>query len=234
MADSISMPTPFNPAHHLTDLRGRAYLEVKWRLVWVHDYVELHGYRLELETEHIEMLADYASFRARVRILDENGMLIKSATGYGTEHAADFGDFTEKAETKALGRALAACGFGTQFAGEEYDFGAETSGRVVDSPVQRPAGSQQPSSRPARNAVVTSIRTSGQQTGNASDTLTPRQYGYLETLLNELQQKGQDVSGHFAILATLSRATASSWVDQITKQRTLPELPKVTQAVTGN
>ena len=60
------------------------------------------------------------------------------ATGWGSETAADFGDYVEKAETKALGRALAALGFGTQFC-EDYGYGAE-AGRVVDTPVARREG----------------------------------------------------------------------------------------------
>jgi hypothetical protein len=37
------------------------------------------------------------------------------ATGYGSETASDFPDFIEKAETKAIGRALNALGYGAQF-----------------------------------------------------------------------------------------------------------------------
>jgi hypothetical protein len=37
------------------------------------------------------------------------------ATGYGSETAGDFPDFIEKAETKAIGRALNALGYGAQF-----------------------------------------------------------------------------------------------------------------------
>jgi hypothetical protein len=75
-----------------------------------------------------------AVFRAKVSIPGGG-----SATGWGQEEAADFGDYLEKAETKALGRALAALGFGTQFT-DDFDFGDDAQGdnrRVVDSPVQR-------------------------------------------------------------------------------------------------
>jgi hypothetical protein len=53
------------------------------------------------------------------------------ATGTKSECAADFGDYIEKAETGAIGRALAALGYGTQFAPE---FNEEH--RIVDSPVE--------------------------------------------------------------------------------------------------
>ena len=57
-----------------------------------------------------------------------------SATGWGSESSGDFRDYLEKAETKAIGRALAALGFGTQFC-PDFEFGA-AAGRVVDSPVK--------------------------------------------------------------------------------------------------
>jgi ssDNA-binding Zn-finger/Zn-ribbon topoisomerase 1 len=49
------------------------------------------------------------------------------------ESKRDFGDFIEKAETKAVGRALAMLGYGTQFAADELDEGQ----RIVDSPEER-------------------------------------------------------------------------------------------------
>jgi hypothetical protein len=56
------------------------------------------------------------------------------ATGYGTETQADFADFCERAETRALGRALAVLGFGTQFVGQDLTEGEH----VADAPVARP------------------------------------------------------------------------------------------------
>jgi hypothetical protein len=44
-----------------------------------------------------------------------------------------FKDYLEKAETGAIGRALAMCGYGTQFTGDELDEGV----RIVDAPVVR-------------------------------------------------------------------------------------------------
>ena len=99
-------PEPFNPTKHLTRVNGSEYLEVKWRLVWLRDQ---HP-DANVETELVSLVDDTAVFRAKVMI--PNGGL---ATGWGSETARDFRDFLEKAETKAIGRALAALGFGTQF-----------------------------------------------------------------------------------------------------------------------
>lgn len=119
----------FEPARYLTRINGSEYLEVKWRLVW---------FRAEhpegvIETELVSLDPQNAVFRARVTIPDGG-----SATGWGTESPGDFRDYVEKAETKALGRALAALGYGTQFC-PDYEFGA-AEGRVVDSPVRNRKG----------------------------------------------------------------------------------------------
>lgn len=104
------------------DLKGKQYLPVQQRLLWFRD--DNPDWRIE--TECVEANDQQARFVARIR--DEDGDLI--ATGHGSETMKDFRDFYEKAETKAIGRALAHAGFGTQFA-LEMDEGT----RIVDSPV---------------------------------------------------------------------------------------------------
>lgn len=135
MADQKS---GFDPAAHITDLRGKQYLEVKWRLAWLRDR---HPEAIII-TELVEHSGTFALFKADVTI-PYNGTDMTgggSATGYGSETVDDFGDFIEKAETKALGRALAALGYGTQFCGDELDeMGGKRGQRIVDSPVQQKA-----------------------------------------------------------------------------------------------
>lgn len=114
----------FNPNDHLMSLKGKSYLQVMWRLVWFRDEKPLWAIDTKLE----QLTDNHAVFSAK--IYDENGAL-KSA-GYGSESAKDFGDFIEKAETKAVGRALAMLGYGTQFAPE-----LDEEERIVDSPVER-------------------------------------------------------------------------------------------------
>lgn len=109
----------FDPTRHLRQLRGRGgnadYLDVKWRLVWLRS----EHPDAQITTEHVTITSEMAIFKAQVTIPGAG-----SATGYGSETAKDFGDFIEKAETKALGRALIALGYGTQFAQE---FGEDDS-----------------------------------------------------------------------------------------------------------
>ncbi len=115
--------TGFDASKYLTNLRGKEYLEVKWRLLWL----RTQHPDATIETELVKHDAGLALFRARVGVPGGG-----SATGWGSETFDDFGDFIEKAETKALGRALAALGFGTQFC-EDFNFASEHGIRSMDA-----------------------------------------------------------------------------------------------------
>lgn len=115
----------FNPNEHMMKLKGKDYLQVMWRLVWFREEHPDYG----LDTCLLENDDNHAVFTAK--ITDETGRAICS--GHGSESKKDFGDYLEKAETKAVGRALAMLGYGTQFAADELDEGE----RIVDSPVDR-------------------------------------------------------------------------------------------------
>src|ERR687893_1069310 len=121
----MSATTPFEPARYLTRISGSDYLEVKWRLVWMRDQ---HP-DATIETDLVSHHDNTAIFRAHITIPGGG-----SSTGWGSETSGDFRDYLEKAETKAIGRALAALGFGTQFC-PDFEFGAAV-GRVVDAPVK--------------------------------------------------------------------------------------------------
>ena len=114
----------FNPNEHLIDLKGKQYLQVMWRLVWFREEKPLWSIDTKLE----QLTDNHAVFSAKIS--DENGS--QKASGYGSESVKDFRDFIEKAETKAIGRALAMLGYGTQFAPE-----LDEEERIVDSPVQQ-------------------------------------------------------------------------------------------------
>ena len=118
----------FDPSQHMMRLKGKDYLQVAWRLVWFRD-PELGWQRCGINTELLEHGDGYAVFKAT--ITDEDGRVL--STGHGSESSKDFGDYLEKAETKAVGRSLAMLGFGTQFAADELDEGD----RIVDSPIDR-------------------------------------------------------------------------------------------------
>lgn len=196
----------FDPEEHLISLRGKGgtskYLPVQWRLVWLRtEHADAHIF-----TEAIEITDRLAIFKATVSLTDGG-----SATGYGSETSADFpGAHIEKAESKAIGRALAALGYGTQFCA---DFSEGASG--ADSPVE-PRTSKRKSegreratpSAPDANSQATQQQrkaidtlakqcdlTSEQVAQLASrplDALTYAQAGELiKMLTNELRERGQ-------------------------------------------
>ena len=122
----------FNPNDHMENLKGKDYLRVCWRLVWFREDHPDWG----INAECVEQDENHAIFKAT--IFDENG--IQKSAGHGSETKKDFADYLEKAETKAVGRALAMLGYGTQFAGVELDEGE----RIVDSPVSRTEAPEPP------------------------------------------------------------------------------------------
>lgn len=113
----------FNPKEHLSKIKGKDYLEVKWRLVW---FREDHP-DYEIDTEFIVLDIDQGVAVCRAVIKDNESRQL--ACGTKTEYKASFFDYVEKSETGAIGRALATLGYGTQFAPE-----LEEGDRIVDSP----------------------------------------------------------------------------------------------------
>lgn len=118
----------FDPGKYLTPLNGKQYLEVKWRLVWLRSEYPTADIKTEL-VEH--RFGEYAVCKAIVTLPNGDG----GASGYGSESSQDFRDYLEKAETKAIGRALAALGFGTQFTDDFQDGIGAGANRPVDSPI---------------------------------------------------------------------------------------------------
>jgi hypothetical protein len=134
---------------------GAEYLPVQARVHWFRTLNPLG--RVETEMLFYEPNAQIAVFRASV--YNSDGQLLATATKMET--AKGFADYLEKAETGAIGRALALAGYGTQFAPEllETDSGPPTQpSQMVDSgrrPVQTPPAQRanMPTQRPAAQPV---------------------------------------------------------------------------------
>ena len=130
----------FNPEEHLTKLPLRRrnpktnswetryvdYLEVKWRMVWFRENNSENTQTTVLD-KIIDINNRFAYFE--IQVTDTKGNV---EVGVGSETGEDFHDYIEKAYTKAYGRALAALGYGTQFAPD-----LEEGDRIADSPVAR-------------------------------------------------------------------------------------------------
>lgn len=121
----------YEPGKHLMTLaRGGDYLPVAQRIVWMRTDFPESTVTTELETLDVER--GFALFKASITRIGPGGEWLGQATGWGSETRNDFGDFVEKAETKAIGRALAALGYGTSMA-PELDEGE----RIADAPIVR-------------------------------------------------------------------------------------------------
>jgi len=142
----------------------RDYLQVMFRLVWFREVcpfgtidteelefdldrmIEIEAYEWNDETKRKEKVTKKAKGYARYRAVVEDGFGGR-ATGTKDESAVSFPiDFGPKAETGAIGRALAALGFGTQFAIELSE-----DDRIVDSPVDRSPTSRSSGRRAAKD-----------------------------------------------------------------------------------
>jgi hypothetical protein len=115
----------------LINLKGKSYLQVAYRLLWLND----DTLKFNIETQFLELGKEHAVAKATVTVFDEGGQMVKRAQATKSETIKGFADFIEKAETGAVGRALAMLGFGTQFAIDDLDEGE----RIVDAPLERRA-----------------------------------------------------------------------------------------------
>jgi hypothetical protein len=115
--------TPGGTKLPLLSLKDKPYLQVAHRIVW---FREEHP-DWTIETTPAELTKTSAIYRATIKNVE--GRIIAMATKSETEQ--NFADFIEKAETGSIGRALAMCGYGTQFTADELNEGE----RIVDSPI---------------------------------------------------------------------------------------------------
>jgi hypothetical protein len=200
----------FNAEKHLIELQGKAYLEVKWRLVWFRQEcpngtIDTEEVLVDLDREVeaevptgnwipnpnrpgkkmpekiVKRDKGYARFRAVVT--DGKG---GRATATKSENAASFPDFIEKAETGAVGRALAMLGYGTQFTGDELS----EEHRIVDAPVERSGSYQYANGGNGRAAAASVTNANGQQSDENSNG-TPATEQQLASLRKLCQHLGK-------------------------------------------
>jgi len=190
----------FNPREHLIQLKSREgskdYLPVQWRLVWFREQcpqgtidtqevvvdldreVEAEVYAWNNEKRRSEKVIKKGKGYARFKTVATDGRGGR-ATGTKSEDAANFSDFVEKAETGSIGRALAALGYGTQFAPD-----LDEAHRIVDAPVDRgtaPGGAAASNGNGAR-ATTAPTTDSTSQDENAEASATEQQIASIRKL----------------------------------------------------
>lgn len=144
--------TPKGTKLPLANLKGKDYLLVAHRLQWFNEAET----NFRIETDFILVNDEQTVARAVVTVFDKEGKEIKRASATKRETKKDFSDHTEKAETSAVGRALAMLGYGTQFALSDLDEGD----RIVDSPVLDTRGAASSSPVAASSAAVSALEAS--------------------------------------------------------------------------
>lgn len=180
----------FNPREHLIQLKSREgskdYLPVQWRLVWFREQcpegtieTEIVHLDLDKETEEEIFVWNSEKRRSEKSIKTARGIAVVRAvvrdgkggiaTGTKMEKAASFGDYLEKAETGAIGRAMAALGYGTQFAPE-----LDEAHRIVDAPVDRTSAPVSANGSNHANGSVAAVRANGNGNGSANSNGAPR------------------------------------------------------------
>lgn len=113
-------------------LQGKSYMPVAARVSHFRD-AHPEG---TIETKIIEYSISDGFAVCEATVTSGNNVLL--ARAQGSETRKDFGDFLEKAGTKAVGRALALSGFGTEECLDlEEGVGAEGNVRIADAPVAR-------------------------------------------------------------------------------------------------
>lgn len=202
----------FDASRYLTKLKGRDYLEVKWRLLWLR--TEHPG--ADIATELVHFTPELAIVKATVRIAEYEG----SASAHAMQAPTDFNEWLEKAETKAVGRALAMLGYGTQFA-TELDWERDDNGQVAhiaDAPVERPApaasppqaGTPRPATTEPRAAPTEAPATPAQV--KAIYSIARAQHGLSEA---EVDERCQQEYG--TVPAQLGKRQASQFIDALQK-----------------
>lgn len=133
----------FNPNDKVSNIRGKEYLEVKWRIVWFRD--EHPGGSIETAIASIDPLIMSATVK------DEAGKILGMGHGSPKTQGVSAGRPFEGAETAAIGRALAHAGYGTQFTGEEE------GEHLADAPVQPQQNGTKKSVRPLEPQALKSF-----------------------------------------------------------------------------
>lgn len=122
----------FNPEKYLIKVKGKDYLEIKFRLHWFRQ--ENSEWDIKTEIVKLDLLRGVAV--ARADIYDKQGN--HKSSGFKMENQENFPDYLEKAETGAIGRALSSLGYGTLQCFDIDECLEPGKERICDSPVSLP------------------------------------------------------------------------------------------------
>jgi hypothetical protein len=144
--------TPF-----FMNLSGQKYLKVAGRMLMFREQHPAGGIHTELV--QLDLDRGFALYKAMV-LAGDNTIL---ATAYGSETLKGFPTgWVEKAETVAVGRALAAAGFGTQFALADF-YEGDGEAKLSDAPVPTSAPDEPAKAKRQASSAITYDKPSQEQ-----------------------------------------------------------------------
>lgn len=208
---TTAAPAPFDPRPYLAKLQdGREYLHVAHRLLWLR--AEHPEAIITTQLLHFDWQAGWFLFHARVEI---PGLGVAEGTGSETRESFPKGP-CEKAETVAIGRALAALGYGTAFALADFE-----EGRLADSPVgtPTPTTTATTSTTPPANGTGAQSRPTAPAGNGNGNLATGAQLKLiyltatrdLHATEEELEEQCQAMYGRLPV--NLTKAEASQFID---------------------
>lgn len=145
----------------LMQLKGKDYLIVAHRLVWLVDDEE--SYTTDLEFPILK--DDMCLAKVTLTLYDKDRQVVKRVQDCKMENKKDFPDFVEKAITGALGRCLAQVGKGTNYALQDLDEGT----RIADAPLEAP-----PKEKPKPSTTVVQQETTTKAPETQTTTESPK------------------------------------------------------------
>ncbi len=147
------MSKQFDPREHLRQLDdGSYYLDVKWRMHWLRS----EHPEADIQTELLALDDEHAVCKAVVSIPGSG-----SATGHASASRAINSSFIETAETRAIGRALAALGYGAEYVEPDHPRGrGATPVSIVPpaAPAAPAAPTEPPAAQPQQASRMRAVR----------------------------------------------------------------------------
>ena len=198
----------FNPQNHLMKVKGKDYLEVKYRVHWFRQ--EKPDW--DIQTRIIQVDIEKGLAIVQADIFDEEGR--HKSSGIQMEEKKTFPDYLAKAETASIGRALACLGYGTLQC-FELEEGIE-KGRIVDAPVSLNGDKGNGKSVNQIGKEQEQIQQDKKQEHNGNNgKASMMQIRYLKDLCKNLDIKpAVDIAG-------LSSEKASQYISDLEKMRKL-------------
>lgn len=181
-SEHTTFTTPKGTVLPLRLIRGKPYMDCAYRVVWFREEKptwKIHTFVVEKTDKHTLV---------RAAVLDDKNETM--ATAHKLQKS-NFDSMVEKAESQAVGRALALCGYGTAHAHADFDDDSNDPSQLADSPTP-PAGWHPPAEPTNPSGYVVGF---GKHKGLTLDQMGIEQVtGYMNFLIESSKRDGKPLS----------------------------------------